>query len=124
MIKKTLLSFTVLAAALAGATGPAAAARHGVWVDVAPPPPRAEAAPSARRGYVWVPGYWNWTGRRHVWVPGTWMRERRGYVYGQPQWVQRDGHWELRRGGWNRGDRDGDGVPNDRDRRPNNPRRN
>jgi hypothetical protein len=124
MIKKTLFTLTLITAACMGASAPALAAPPGAWVDVAPPRPRAEAVPAPRRDYVWVPGYWNWTGRRHVWVPGTWMRERRGYVYGQPQWVQRDGRWELHRGGWKRGDRDGDGVPNSRDSRPHNPRRN
>ena len=47
---------------------------------------------------------------------------------------QRDGRWELHRGGWDRDgdgianrddrDRDGDGVPNRRDHQPDNPRRN
>ena len=77
--------------------------------------------PAARPGFVWSPGYWNWNGRRHVWVGGSWMRERPGYVYHRPEWVQRGERWQMRRGGW---DRDGDGVPNRYDRRPNNPNRN
>lgn len=133
---KTLLATVLVAASLGAASIPAVAAPYGVTIDVAPPPPRSESVPTPRRGYAWVPGYWNWNGRRHVWVAGNWVRERRGYVYSQPQWVERNGHWELRRGQWGRGDRDRDGVPNrvDRDRdndgapnyrdsRPNNPRR-
>ncbi|NGZ82894.1 YXWGXW repeat-containing protein [Duganella aceris] len=121
MIKKLLL-----AAAIAGSFGtftlPASAAV--IVVQNAPPPPRHEVAPQARRGYVWVPGYWDWKRNKHVWTKGHWERERKGYVYHQPSWVERDGHWEMQRGNWARGDSDHDGVPNGRDDHPNNPRRN
>lgn len=86
-----------------------------------PPPPRYEAAPPPRRGMVWVPGHWEWRGHRHVWMQGYWVKARPGHVYREPRWVERHGRWEMRRGGW---DRDGDGVPNRYDRRPNNPYRN
>jgi hypothetical protein len=95
------------------------------YIRVAPPPPRYERTPRARRGYVWVPGYWNWRGDRHEWIRGTWMRERSGYVYAQPNWVQRDGQWFMEQGRWERSrgrDRDRDGIPDryeggaDRDR--------
>ena len=89
----------------------------------APPPPRREATPRARRGQVWVAGHWEWRGHRHVWLPGTWVQARPDHHYRQPQWVQQhDGHWQMRAGGWDR-DRDGDGVPNRHDRRPGNPQR-
>lgn len=94
----------------------------------APPPPRNEAVPSARRGYEWAPGYWNWSGRKFVWVKGHWERARNGHFYQRPEWRQGDKGWQLERGGWQRGerrrDRDGDGVPNRDDRRPDNPNRN
>ena len=86
----------------------------------APPPPRYESMPRARRGQVWVAGHWEWRGRRHVWAPGHWVQARRGHHYRQPQWEQNNGHWEMRSGRW---DRDGDGVPNRYDRRPDNPYR-
>ena len=133
---RTVLAATFVAASLGAAPFAASAAPYGVTIDVAPPAPRHEAVPAPRRGNVWVPGYWNWTGHRHTWVPGTWVRERRGYTYAAPQWMERNGRWELRRGQWGRGDRDhdgvpnradrdrdGDGVPNSRDAHPNNPRR-
>ncbi|MDQ6679721.1 MAG: YXWGXW repeat-containing protein, partial [Pseudomonadota bacterium] len=82
---KPLLAATLLTAALGGTSIGASAAPYGVTIDIAPPAPRFEAAPAPRRGYAWVPGYWNWNGRGHSWTPGTWMRERRGYVYAQPQ---------------------------------------
>ena len=67
--------------------------------------------------------YWDWRHGRHVWVRGHWEHERRGYVYHAPTWVERDGHWEMVRGNWARGDNDHDGVPNGMDAHPNNPRR-
>jgi len=85
-----------------------------------PPPPRYERVPPPRRGMVWSQGHWEWHGNRHVWVPGQWVRVRQGYHYRQPHWEQRGNQWHYARGGW---DRDGDGVPNRYDRRPDNPYR-
>jgi len=132
MLKKTFVA-ALVAASLGSVALPAAA---DVIVRVAPPPPRAEHVPPPRHGYVWVPGHWDWNGRRHVWVHGTWLRERHGYSYHEPAWVEHDGRWSMERGRWERGDRDHDGVPNRvdrdrdgdgvsnrRDRRPDNPSR-
>jgi hypothetical protein len=97
-------------------------------IRIAPPQPRYERTPRARRGQIWIPGYWNWSGNRHEWVRGTWMRERPGYVYEQPRWMERNGQWYFEQGRWEqprRGhgrDRDRDGIPDrleggaDRDR--------
>jgi hypothetical protein len=136
MIKKLLIA-TLLAGSMTGVTLPATSAV--IVVQSAPPPVRAERVPPPRRGYIWVPGHWDWRGQRHQWVKGTWMRDRPGYTYNQPRWEQRDGRWQMERGAWARGgrdrdgdgvrnrndrDRDGDGVPNRQDNRPNNPNRN
>jgi WXXGXW repeat (2 copies) len=115
---------------------PALPALAAVWVQQAPPEVRIDQPTEVRTGYQWVPGYWDWRGRRHVWVAGTWVRERPGYVYVAPTWIEDGGRWRLEVGRWSRRDRDGDGVPNrlDRDRdgdgvrnraddRPNNPNR-
>ena len=85
------------------------------------PPPRHEAVPHPRRGMVWVPGHWEWRGHRHVWQQGHWVKARQGYHYREPRWVEHGGRWNMQPGGW---DRDGDGVPNRRDRQPDNHRRN
>lgn len=132
MIRKLVVA-AMLAASFGGITIPASAA---LIVHVAPPPPRHEVAPAPRPGHVWVGGHWGWKNNQHRWIKGTWIRERPGYWYNQPAWVERDGRWQMERGNWRRGDRDGDGVPNrvDRDRdgdgvsnrqdsRPNDPRR-
>lgn len=101
-----------------------ASAEVGIYFNIPPPPPRYEAVPAPRAGYLWSGGYWNMRNNRHVWQRGHWERERSGYYRTEPAWTQRDNRWHLNRGGWNRGDRDGDGVPNSRDRAPDNPRRN
>ena len=111
MIPKFAIAAVVVAAAWS--TG-AAAAPISVDIRVAPPAPRYEVVPGARDGHMWVPGHWDWRGRRHHWVSGTWVRERPGYVYTQPTWVNHDGRWHLYRGDWARRDRDGDGIPNRR----------
>lgn len=114
----------LIAALVAGSFGSVALpASADIVIRTAPPPPREEAVPAPRHGYVWAPGHWEWRHRHHVWVPGKWLRERRGYVYHVPTWTERDGHWVMERGGWRRGDRDGDGIPNREDAHPNNPNR-
>ena len=117
-------------AAFAPAQADAAIRTEIVVVHKAPPAPRHEAVPAARRGYDWVPGYWDWNGRRHVWVSGHWERDRPGYAYQRPEWRRDAKGWYLERGGWRHGervaarrDRDGDGVPNRYDQRPRNPNR-
>jgi hypothetical protein len=106
-------------------------------VYVAPPPaPIYEHTPAPRHGQIWVPGHWEWQGNRHVWAQGHFLRGRAGHHYNQPEWVQHGDRWSYRAGGWSRGDRDhdgipnrhdrdrdGDGVPNRFDRAPNNPYR-
>lgn len=112
-----------------------------VYVQVPPPPPRVEPQPVLRRGQVWVPGHWRWNGREHVWIEGRYTARRSGYVWAPAAWVQIGGRWEYREGRWTRPgnscrdsdndgvcdrfdrDRDGDGVRNSQDNRPNNPNR-
>jgi hypothetical protein len=122
MIRKIVLA-AMLATSLGTMATIATPAVAAVVVRVAPPPPREEVAPGPRHGYVWVAGYWDYRNNRHHWVKGTWVKERRGYHYNQSNWVERDGRWHLERGKWSRADRDGDGVPNSRDRAPDNPNR-
>ena len=132
-----MLIKSALAATVAAALSFAAVPSHAVvWVGIAPPALQVEVTPEARPGYLWVPGYWNWEGRRHVWVAGSWERERPGYAYAPPTWVEEGGRWRFETARWARRDRDHDGVPNaiDRDRdgdgvrnrvdrRPDNPNR-
>ena len=84
-------------------------------IDSAPPAPRFETVPAARRGYAWAPGYWkwDWDGGRHIWLAGHWENARDGYQYQGGEWQRAGGGYRLR-----------DGVPNNRDNRPDNWRRN
>ena len=91
------------------------------------PTPRHDSYPGVRHGYIWVPGYWDWRGYRQVWIDGTWTRDRHVH-HNQPRhwqehhygWQERHHDWRQGRGRW---DRDGDGIPDNRDPYPNNPRR-
>lgn len=123
MMKKLLIA-ALVAGSLGSVALPSTAAV--VIVREAPPPPRAERMPEARRGYTWVAGHWDYRNNHHQWVKGSWLRDRNGYVYHQPTWAEHDGKWQMSRGEWARGqrDNDGDGVKNRDDRRPNNPNRN
>jgi hypothetical protein len=117
------LVIAACAATMGAVSMPMTSSAAEVYITAAPPAPRVEVAPAPRRGHVWVPGYWDARGHRHVWVRGHWERERHGYRYVEPRWTEEGGRWRLERGRWARGDRDGDGVPNRLDRRPNNPNR-
>jgi YXWGXW repeat-containing protein len=117
-LKKALLG--MLVASSFGALSLPAQAEVGVVLNFGPPPDRYEVVPAPRSGYVWANGYWHWNGSRHVWVRGTYYRERPGYVYYSPRWVENNGRWEYHSRRW---DRDGDGVPNRVDSRPDNPYR-
>jgi hypothetical protein len=124
-MKKLAITLSVGAASLlsmgAAMTIPTTAQAQPVVIQVAPPPPRFERVPPPRRGYVWAPGHYEWRGGRHVWVRGVYVQARPGYAYRAPEWRENNGRWEYNRGRW---DRDGDGVPDRYDRRPNNPNRN
>ena len=121
--RKSLIA-VMCAASLGAVSVPlVASAEVGIFFNVAPPAPRFERVPAARRGYVWSPGYWNVRANRHVWKAGHWERDRKGYHRSNPRWIERDNRWQLERGRWNRGDRDRDGVPNVADRAPDNPYR-
>jgi hypothetical protein len=94
-----------------------------IFFNTAPPPARHEVVPAPRKGYLWTPGYWDAKNKKHIWKGGHWEKSRSGQHYVEPRWIERNNGWALERGRWNPGDRDGDGVPNSRDRQPDNPNR-
>ena len=72
-------------------------------VTVAPPEPRVEVvgvAPTV--GWVWFPGYWEWSGGAHVWVSGHWGPGRPGYHWVPHHWERYGGGWRMVRGHWAR----------------------
>jgi hypothetical protein len=123
MFTKKVLISALCVAGFIGAAGPLPSlAQVEIQLNYGPPPAPVEVVPAPRPGYVWGNGYWQYDGARseHVWVAGDWQAARPGYVYVAPQWVERDGRWTYRGSRW---DRDGDGVPNRSDARPDNPNR-
>jgi len=74
-----------------------------VVASVAPPPLIYEpvvAAPAP--GYLWISGYWSWSGGRHVWTGGHWAAPRPGYHWVPRQWERGPGGWQQRGGHWAR----------------------
>ncbi len=93
-------TLTTLIAPLALAlTTPARAT--DVVSDVAPPPPRAERV-APREGYVWTPGYWEWSGRAYRWTSGGYVYERRGARWVAADWQADGEHWRFVPGHWER----------------------
>lgn len=96
-MKKRLLP--PLVAALALTAWPALANVSGkVVVNQAPPPPVTSSEDTAREqreGYVYAPGYWNWTGTKYEWTKGHYIPARKGYRYTAPRWVQEGEAWTL-----------------------------
>jgi hypothetical protein len=134
MFKKILIA-SLVATAFTAAPAISTAQQRAIVITQPPPPPREDRPHDMRRGYEWAPGHWAWRNGQHVWVEGRYMRERRGSHWVPDRWVERNGRWEMVAGHWQRGnrrgdgpgmnrDRDGDGVPNRMDSRPNNPNRN
>ncbi len=106
-----------LVASMLGIIPASAAAAFGVSVEVAPPPPRHEAVPAPRIGFVWSPGYWDWGHGRYSWTRGHWEHEHHGMHWHPNRWEQREGRWVLERGGWHRQRWEGEHVASgDRDR--------
>ncbi len=119
--KKVLISALFTAGMIGAAATPLSSmAQVDVYFNFAPPAPRYEVVPAPRSGYVWSNGHYRGEGSTYVWTSGDLQAARPGYVYSQPQWVERSGNWNYQPPRW---DRDGDGVSNRQDARPNDPTR-
>ena len=92
------MKFPTAAVILAGtllATTACAGSSGRVYIRSGPPSVRAEVvAVSPGPGYVWVPGYYRYSGNAYVWVGGRYERPPRA----RARWVR--GHWERDRRGW------------------------
>jgi hypothetical protein len=99
MSTKTVLLCTAMGIA-AIAAPMFASARTYIDVDIAPPESRVEVIPSARAGYAWTPGYYNYSGHRHVWVGGRYVRERHDHHWTADRWEQRGTRWHHEAGRW------------------------
>src|SRR5574343_550426 len=95
-----IVSWLACSILLAGCVvAPAPVYREPVYVE--PPPPRFEypGYPPVV-GYIWISGYWTWTGHRHEWVPGRWDAPRPGHRWIEPRWERDGNRWHQRPGRW------------------------
>lgn len=70
-------------------------------IQVAPPLPREEIIVEAPGpGYLWIGGYWGWSGGRHVWVGGHWGPYRDGYFWAPAHWDRHPNGWAFAGGRW------------------------
>jgi hypothetical protein len=66
-----------------------------VYVRTGPPPVVVERrGPVPGPGFVWIGGFYRWTGREYVWVPGHYEHAPRP----RARWAP--GHWAHGRHGW------------------------
>jgi len=77
------------------------------YADEAPPPPQAEPLPPVPGpAYVWIPGYWYWSGRGYLWQSGYYARPPApGHVWVRSGWVQYHNRYRYVPGRWARPDR-------------------
>jgi hypothetical protein len=72
-----------------------------VYPTIGPPALRAEAAIGRPGpGYVWISGYWTWSGGGYRWHSGYWARARRGRAWVDGRWEQRGQRWAWHKGYW------------------------
>jgi len=93
---------------LAGALTLTACAHHVRYfagVSVGPPPPLAygPVGVAPYPGWVWIDGYYDWSGSRWMWRPGRWARPpHRGYVWRGPSYERYRSGYRMRPGHWAR----------------------
>ena len=81
LVALTLTGCMVRAQPVVGVSATVTPVEYEPVYPAAPPPaPIAEyRTPPPGYGYVWVDGYWDWTGYDWAWSQGSWAPERVGY---------------------------------------------
>jgi hypothetical protein len=106
MLRSTLSLAFLLSLGGAVACGPSTyyVEDHEDYADEPPPPPRAEPIPSAPGPrFVWIPGYWYWTGRGYTWQAGYYAEPpATGHVWVRSGWVHHNGRYRYVPGRWAR----------------------
>ena len=73
-----------------------------VTAGIAPPLlPVYAQPPIPGPGYLWIPGYWAWSGYEYYWVPGYWALPPAADLYWTPPyWAWNDGQYVFYAGYW------------------------
>jgi hypothetical protein len=100
MLMRKMAATAVTAAGFAALNVMGYAEWKEIDTDQAPPALRTETIPAARAGYVWVPGYYDYTARSYAWVPGRFEKAREGYTFVTPRYERQNGRWGMYAGGW------------------------
>ena len=99
----TLVVSTLSGCAITPMDGGYADSPTAVYVQTPPPAPLHEVVgPPPGPGFVWVSGYWFWSGAQYVWASGHWLALRPEHVWVQPVWQRSSRGWWLQGGGWQR----------------------
>lgn len=74
---------------------------YGQPIALAPPPaPYENPGWPPSPGFIWISGYWDWTGARYGWVPGRWETPRPGRSWVPHRWEREGDHWRQHGGTW------------------------
>lgn len=73
-----------------------------VYVQVPPPAPVVEVIPACPGPkYLWVRGFYRWSGAAYVWVPGRWaVRPHNHARWVEPEWRHHQRGWVFVEGHW------------------------
>ncbi len=74
----------------------------GVYATTPPPPLPVETyGPVPGPGFIWINGYWGWSGGAYTWIPGRWERPPHGRHHWEAgRWEHRGNHYRWREGRW------------------------
>lgn len=99
-MNKIFLAAILIASGFVASSTPVRAQQPTViYVQTAPPQPETEPEPALPGpGYVWVPGYYQWTGSEYVWVRGHYVQHAGAWCAGE--WRHDDQGWYFVPGHW------------------------
>src|ERR1700754_1379853 len=102
VMKKTILSLSLLLAVCFTATTVNAQLSVGISVRIGPPAiPVYEQPPCPTDGYIWIPGYWAYGDEGYYWVPGYWEAPPQvGYYWTPGYWGYTGGIYRWNAGYW------------------------
>lgn len=104
ILRRTIL-ITALLGLSAGSVACFPSYAELAWIahaESAPPAPLVEIIPPAPYpDYVWINGYWWWSGSSYVWIRGHWSAPPRiGLVWVPSGWILYNGYYHFVAGYW------------------------